>query len=85
MDLFELNRQRELSKNAPLADRLRPSSLDKYIGQEHLVGQGKIIRRMIKADRIYSMIFYGPPGVGKTTLAKIISNTTNMALSLIHI
>ncbi|WP_296127023.1 replication-associated recombination protein A [uncultured Anaerococcus sp.] len=79
MDLFELNRQRELSKNAPLADRLRPSSLDKYIGQEHLVGQGKIIRRMIKADRIYSMIFYGPPGVGKTTLAKIISNTTNMA------
>lgn len=79
MDLFELNRQRELSKNAPLADRLRPNSLDKYIGQEHLVGQGKIIRRMIKADRIYSMIFYGPPGVGKTTLAKIISNTTNMA------
>ena len=79
MDLFELNRQRELSKNAPLADRLRPNSLDKYIGQEHLVGQGKIIRRMIKADRIYSCIFYGPPGVGKTTLAKIISNTTNMA------
>ena len=79
MDLFELNRQRELSKNAPLADRLRPDSLDKYIGQEHLVGHGKIIRRMIKADRIYSMIFYGPPGVGKTTLAKIISNTTNMA------
>ncbi|MCW6678544.1 replication-associated recombination protein A [Anaerococcus sp. NML200574] len=79
MDLFELNRQRELSKNAPLADRLRPNSLDKYIGQEHLVGHGKIIRRMIKADRIYSCIFYGPPGIGKTTLAKIISNTTNMA------
>ena len=79
MDLFELNRQRELEKSAPLADRLRPKTLDTYIGQKHLVGDGKIIRRMIKADRIYSMIFYGPPGVGKTTLAKIISETTNMA------
>lgn len=79
MDLFELNRQRQLEKSAPLADRLRPKSLDSYIGQDHLVGEGKIIRRMIKADRIYPMIFYGPPGVGKTTLAKIISNTTNMA------
>lgn len=79
MDLFELNRKIELEKSAPLADRLRPKSLDAYIGQDHLVGEGKIIRRMIKADRIYSCIFYGPPGVGKTTLAKIISNSTNMA------
>nr|WP_072537208.1 replication-associated recombination protein A [Anaerococcus mediterraneensis] len=79
MDLFELNRKRQLEKSAPLADRLRPDSLDKYIGQDHLVGEGKIIRRMIKADRIYSMIFYGPPGVGKTTLAKIISKSTHMA------
>ena len=79
MDLFELNRQYELEKSAPLADRLRPKTLDEYIGQEHLVGDGKIINRMIKADRIYSMIFYGPPGVGKTTLAKIISKSTNMA------
>jgi len=78
MDLFELNKQRELEKSAPLADRLRPKSLETYIGQEHLVGEGKIINRMIKADRIYSMIFYGPPGVGKTTLAKIISASTNM-------
>ena len=79
MDLFELNRQRELEKSAPLADRLRPKNLKDYIGQDHLVGEGKIINRMIKADRIYSMIFYGPPGVGKTTLAKIISETTHMA------
>ena len=68
MDLFELNRQRELEKSAPLADRLRPKNLSDYIGQDHLVGDGKIISRMIKADRIYSMIFYGPPGVGKTCL-----------------
>lgn len=78
MDLFELNKQRELEKSAPLADRLRPKSLDDYIGQKHLVGDGMIINRMIKADRIYSSIFYGPPGVGKTTLAKIISETTKM-------
>ena len=68
-----------MEKSAPLADRLRPKNLDSYLGQDHLIGEGKIIRRMIKADRIYSMIFYGPPGVGKTTLAKIISNSTNMA------
>lgn len=78
MDLFELNKQRQLEKSAPLADRLRPESLDDFVGQDHLVGEGKIIRRMIKADRIYSCIFYGPPGVGKTSLAEIISKTTHM-------
>lgn len=83
MDLFELNRIRELEKSAPLADRMRPKTLDEFIGQDHLIGEGKILRRMIKADRIYSSIFYGPPGVGKTTLAQIISNTTNMAFEKI--
>lgn len=83
MDLFELNRIRELEKSAPLADRLRPKKLEDFIGQQHLIGEGKILRRMIKADRIYSSIFYGPPGVGKTTLAEIISNTTNMAFEKI--
>ncbi|MDU2558031.1 MAG: replication-associated recombination protein A [Anaerococcus prevotii] len=79
MDLFELNRINQLEKSAPLADRLRPNDLNGYLGQDHLIGEGKIINRMIKADRIYSMIFYGPPGVGKTSLAKIISQKTNMA------
>ncbi|MDD7305714.1 MAG: replication-associated recombination protein A [Peptoniphilaceae bacterium] len=79
MDLFELNKERQLEKSAPLADRMRPKDLKSYIGQEHLLGEGKIINRMIKSDRIYSMIFYGPPGVGKTTLAQLISYTTNMA------
>ena len=79
MDLFELNKQRQLEKSAPLADRMRPKDLNSYIGQDHLLGEGKIINRMIKSDRIYSMILYGPPGVGKTTLAQIISYTTDMA------
>lgn len=79
MDLFELNKQRQLEKSAPLADRMRPKDLKNYIGQDHLLAEGKIINRMIKSDRIYSMILYGPPGVGKTTLAQIISYTTDMA------
>ncbi|MDU3153732.1 MAG: replication-associated recombination protein A, partial [Anaerococcus hydrogenalis] len=69
MDLFELNKQRQLEKSAPLADRMRPENIEDFLGQDHLLAEGKIIRRMIKSDRIYSSIFYGPPGVGKTTLA----------------
>lgn len=60
----------------PLADRLRPETLDEFAGQTHLIGQGKILRKLIENDQISSMIFWGPPGVGKTTLAKIISNQT---------
>jgi len=67
-----------LSKNAPLADRLRPSSIENFVGQSHIIGEGKFLTRAIKADRITSMIFYGPPGTGKTTLAMIIANSTNM-------
>ena len=71
MTLFDNNRV-----TTPLASRLRPSSLDDFVGQEHLVGQGKILRQLIERDQISSMIFWGPPGVGKTTLASIIAGKT---------
>lgn len=63
-------------RNAPLADRMRPRTLDEYIGQEHLLGAGKLLRRLIEEDRLTSMIFWGPPGAGKTTLARIIAART---------
>lgn len=78
MDLFTLSMEEKLKTNAPLAERLRPRSLDEFVGQEHILGEDKFLSRSIKADRITSMIFYGPPGIGKTTLAMIIANTTNM-------
>ena len=71
MTLFDNNRV-----TTPLASRLRPDSLDEFVGQEHLVGQGKILRQLIERDQISSMIFWGPPGVGKTTLASIIAGKT---------
>lgn len=61
---------------APLAERLRPQNLDEFAGQEHLLGKGKVLRRMIEGDLVSSMIFWGPPGVGKTTLAQIIAHQT---------
>ena len=78
MDLFTMGMEENLKRQAPLADRMRPQTLDEFIGQEHVLGEGKFLNRSIKADRINSMIFYGPPGTGKTSLAMIISNTTNM-------
>ena len=66
----------EKENSAPLAFRLRPESLDEFMGQQHLLGEGKILRRLIESDKISSMIFWGPPGVGKTTLARIIAKRT---------
>jgi putative ATPase len=76
MDLFSYQAEREPTGKL-LADRMRPETLEDYIGQEHLVGKGKLLRRMIEADRISSILLYGPPGTGKTTLAHIISRRTN--------
>ena len=72
---FKTNHAGDIS-SAPLADRMRPSTLDEFVGQEHLVGKGKILREIIENDRPYSIIFWGPPGSGKTTLAKIIAEKT---------
>lgn len=74
MEQLSLFDDREQS--APLASRLRPESLDEYVGQRHLIGEGKILRRLIERDQVSSMIFWGPPGVGKTTLARIIAKQT---------
>ncbi len=67
----------ENSSTEPLASRMRPTSLDEFVGQQHLLGEGKLLRKIIESDNISSMIFWGPPGVGKTTLARIIANHTN--------
>ena len=76
MDLFEHARQEQIEKEAPLAARMRPRTLDEFFGQEHIVGPGRLLRRAIQADQLSSVIFYGPPGTGKTTLAAVIANTT---------
>ncbi|MBQ3615431.1 MAG: AAA family ATPase [Anaerotignum sp.] len=76
MDLFEYNRSLQGGQDAPLAARMRPVTLEEFVGQEHIVGKGKLLYRAIKSDRLSSVVFYGPPGTGKTTLAKIIANTT---------
>ncbi|MCQ4936627.1 MULTISPECIES: AAA family ATPase [Anaerotignum] len=76
MDLFEYNRSLKGNGDSPLAARMRPKTLEEFVGQEHIVGEGRLLYRAIKGDRISSVIFYGPPGTGKTTLAKIIANTT---------
>jgi len=77
MDLFEYMRQQNMESESPLASRLRPTTLEEVVGQQHIVGKDKLLYRAIKADKLSSIIFYGPPGTGKTTLAKVIANTTS--------
>ena len=77
MDLFEYSRQEQIRREAPLAARMRPLTLDEFVGQDHIVGEGRLLRRAIESDRLFSsLIFWGPPGTGKTTLAMIIANST---------
>ncbi|MCR5742426.1 MAG: replication-associated recombination protein A [Lachnospiraceae bacterium] len=76
MDLFDYMREEKMKDESPLAARLRPTTIDEVVGQEHILGKDKLLTRAIKADKLSSVIFYGPPGTGKTTLAKVIANTT---------
>jgi len=76
MDLFDASRLAQDEHEQPLAARLRPRTLEEFIGQEHILGPGRLLRRAIQADQLSSLIFYGPPGTGKTTLAFVIANTT---------
>jgi putative ATPase len=76
MELFDHHRQTITAAEAPLAARMRPQTLDQFVGQAAIIGQGRLLRRAIQADQLTSLIFYGPPGTGKTTLARIIANTT---------
>ena len=76
MNLFDYINEEEKKKDSPLALRMRPTSLDEVVGQQHILGEGKLLRRIIQADQLSSLIFYGPPGTGKTTLAEVIAHAT---------
>lgn len=84
MDLFEYAKSKTMENESPLASRLRPTKLEEVVGQQHIVGKGKLLYRAIKADKLTSVIFYGPPGTGKTTLAKVIANTTSADFTQIN-
>lgn len=77
MDLFSYMKEKNQEKESPLASRMRPKTLDEVVGQQHIIGEGKMLYRAIKADKLGSVIFYGPPGTGKTMLARVIANTTS--------
>ena len=84
MDLFDYVRENIKEKESPLAARMRPTTLEEVVGQQHIIGEGKLLYRAIKADKVSSIIFYGPPGTGKTTLAKVIANTTSSQFQQIN-
>ena len=81
MDMFEQQADEQKMQQAPLATRMRPNSLTTFVGQEHLIGKGRVLRKAIESDRIPSMMLWGPPGCGKTTLAYIIANSTGAYFS----
>ncbi len=76
MDLFDAHRKELLRKRAPLADRMRPRTLDELLGQERVIGPGTLLRQAIERDRLSSLILWGPPGSGKTTLARVVAGVT---------
>ncbi len=84
MDLFAYMRENKMEKESPLAARMRPTTLDEVVGQQHIIGKDKLLYRAIRADKISSVIFYGPPGTGKTTLAKVIANTTSAEFTQVN-
>ena len=84
LNIFDYMRNTSMEKEAPLAARMRPRTLDEVVGQEHIIGEDKLLYRAIKADKISSVIFYGPPGTGKTTLAKVIAGTTSAEFTQIN-
>ncbi len=84
LNIFDYMRNNDMEKEAPLAARMRPRTLEEVVGQEHIVGKDKLLYRAIKADKIRSVIFYGPPGTGKTTLAKVIANSTSAEFTQIN-
>ena len=84
MDLFDYMRSNTMKSEAPLASRMRPTTLDEIVGQQHIIGKDKLLYRAIKADKLRSVIFYGPPGTGKTTIAKVIAHTTSAEFTQIN-
>ena len=84
MDLFSYMKETTLEKESPLASRMRPKTLEEVVGQQHIIGEGKMLYRAIKADKLGSVIFYGPPGTGKTTLAKVIAHTTSASFTQLN-
>ena len=84
MDLFDYMRENQNKREAPLAARRRPETLDEVVGQRHIIGKDRMLYRAIQADKLSSLILYGPPGTGKTTLARVIAGTTSSEFTQIN-
>lgn len=84
MDLFDYMRKSRETSTAPLAERMKPKSLEHFFGQEHIMGEGKLLRRLIQSDQLTSIILYGPPGCGKTSLARVVAETTGSAFESVN-